>query len=548
MTRSALIRKHGVPCARIVETTERTFIFSYEAEWLAGQSEWLSLTLPFERHRSPVALAHMPAFLEGLIPEGWLLSVANKIRPGLASDRFGLLLATARDCIGSASVEELDADDDNALRPLPSPEGGTRRALENPHGRCLACMRPLATRADFYHAECSARVFGTRAPFDVPFSQEQIEDLAKQNIAARLVVPGAQRKISGSLLPAEGKGRGRLTLVGAGSGLFILKPEHPDEPTFPANEHLAMSLMEAAGVPTALRALVVSVDGKLAYVTRRFDREKGPGGTTRRLSMEDFGQLFQRVRRSDDKYQGSYEKVGRFLRQSSSRALADVATFFDQVFASYLIGNNDFHLRNVSVFTEENKARLTPAYDVVSTQLIDPEPALDVTLAVNGKKSKLRRRDWLAFGAAMGLSEQACARRMKRFATLWPSFEEEIACSLLPDGHKAALAKLMTGRLQKAIESSPLVSVSWTDGSPEAFPEAAAMGPASSESAAPAAADSRSVDSQPAGGEKSKARAPDGASGRGAICAFPGCDLPRAPGKKLYCAEHSRGALARKRS
>ena len=46
-------------------------------------------------------------FFDGLIPEGWLLEIAEqnwKLNP---NDRMGLLLACCRDCIGAASIREV---------------------------------------------------------------------------------------------------------------------------------------------------------------------------------------------------------------------------------------------------------------------------------------------------------------------------------------------------------------------------------------------------------------------------------------------------------
>jgi serine/threonine-protein kinase HipA len=51
-------------------------------------------------------------FFDGLIPEGWLLDIAQrnwKIDP---RDRMGLLLACCRDCIGNVSVEEVKGEDE----------------------------------------------------------------------------------------------------------------------------------------------------------------------------------------------------------------------------------------------------------------------------------------------------------------------------------------------------------------------------------------------------------------------------------------------------
>ena len=45
-------------------------------------------------------------FFDGLIPEGWLLDVAEENWKLDRRDRMGLLLACCRDCIGAVSIKE----------------------------------------------------------------------------------------------------------------------------------------------------------------------------------------------------------------------------------------------------------------------------------------------------------------------------------------------------------------------------------------------------------------------------------------------------------
>jgi serine/threonine-protein kinase HipA len=45
-------------------------------------------------------------FFDGLIPEGWLLEIAEKNWKLDARDRMGLLLVCCRDCIGDVSIKE----------------------------------------------------------------------------------------------------------------------------------------------------------------------------------------------------------------------------------------------------------------------------------------------------------------------------------------------------------------------------------------------------------------------------------------------------------
>jgi serine/threonine-protein kinase HipA len=51
-------------------------------------------------------------FFDGLIPEGWLLNIAEKnwkLRP---RDRMGLLLACCKDCIGAVSVHPVNVEEE----------------------------------------------------------------------------------------------------------------------------------------------------------------------------------------------------------------------------------------------------------------------------------------------------------------------------------------------------------------------------------------------------------------------------------------------------
>ena len=89
--------------AGILRETDAGYSFLYDAEYLRGeQVSAVSLTLPLqsEEYTSKTLLA----FFDGLIPEGWLLTVGSrnwKIDP---KDRFGLLLVACKDSIGAVSI------------------------------------------------------------------------------------------------------------------------------------------------------------------------------------------------------------------------------------------------------------------------------------------------------------------------------------------------------------------------------------------------------------------------------------------------------------
>ena len=84
--------------------------FIYDAEYLQKENvPPVSLTLPL-RTSEYISNVMFP-FFDGLIPEGWLLDIAEKnwkLRP---RDRMGLLLACCKDCIGAVSVVPVGNDE-----------------------------------------------------------------------------------------------------------------------------------------------------------------------------------------------------------------------------------------------------------------------------------------------------------------------------------------------------------------------------------------------------------------------------------------------------
>ena len=89
--------------AGILTEDEAGYEFMYLPEYLASDSAIpVSLTLPLsdKPYRDKVLFP----FFDGLIPEGWLLDIAEQSWKISARDRFSLLLACCKDCIGNVSV------------------------------------------------------------------------------------------------------------------------------------------------------------------------------------------------------------------------------------------------------------------------------------------------------------------------------------------------------------------------------------------------------------------------------------------------------------
>jgi len=110
--RKAEVLLHDRPVGTL-EELEHGYRFSYRTEYLEdAQAEPVSLLFPLRSE--PFEDKRLFPFFDGLIPEGWLLEIAEatwKINP---RDRMGLLLACCRACIGAAGVVPIptEADDE----------------------------------------------------------------------------------------------------------------------------------------------------------------------------------------------------------------------------------------------------------------------------------------------------------------------------------------------------------------------------------------------------------------------------------------------------
>lgn len=100
--RMAEIKMHAQTAAWLSEEDDG-FHFRYDERYLeAEDAQAVSLTLPLQKEIY-VSKVMFP-FFDGLIPEGWLLDVAQKNWKLNVRDRMGLLLVCCKDCIGAVSV------------------------------------------------------------------------------------------------------------------------------------------------------------------------------------------------------------------------------------------------------------------------------------------------------------------------------------------------------------------------------------------------------------------------------------------------------------
>ena len=89
--------------AGVLIENDEGYIFQYDKNYLTlKKATAVSLTLPLQE--VPFTSDNLFPFFDGLIPEGWLLDIAQKNWKINPRDRMGLLLTACRDCIGNISV------------------------------------------------------------------------------------------------------------------------------------------------------------------------------------------------------------------------------------------------------------------------------------------------------------------------------------------------------------------------------------------------------------------------------------------------------------
>jgi serine/threonine-protein kinase HipA len=306
--------------------------------------------------------------------------------------------------------------------------------------RCLYCYQPLASDAVDFHQVCSKKIFGQSIPPELPYSENDLEALAQEVIRSQTTVTGVQAKISLHIAGNNKEGVAtRFTIVGLWGG-YILKTPAEQYPQLPEVEDLTMHLAQLARIKTIPHSLIRLLSGNLAYVCRRIDRTKKG-----KLAMEDMCQLTERL--TEDKYQGSYEQIGKVVRKYSATPGLDLVNFFELVLFSFLTGNADMHLKNFSLLEQPGLGMiLSPAYDLVNTVLVNPADSEELALTLNGKKRKIRKQDFVAAMDTLGIDRKQQENIFQKMKRATPDWIKWIDVSFLNDEFKAAYKAVVAER------------------------------------------------------------------------------------------------------
>jgi len=270
---------------------------------------------------------------------------------------------------------------------------------------------------------------------------DEIEALARQVIAQRITVPGAQAKMS-LKLQKETKAHYKLTLIGV-LGDYILKPATTTWPHMPELEDMTMHLAGIFSLATVPHCLIRHSSGEYAYITKRIDRKKGGG----KIHMEDLCQLCERL--TEDKYKGSMEQIGKIIATYSSNPGFDLLSLYEAAVFSFLSGNADMHLKNFSlIYYSPDTMVLSPFYDLLATRLLisEKEDNEEMALSLNGKKRKLAIKDFERFGVNLGLNQRQIDNVFVKFKNRLPRALQFLRQGFLPSSMADAFEALMVQR------------------------------------------------------------------------------------------------------
>lgn len=325
----------------------------------------------------------LPAFIESLLPEGWLAQVLHE-----RDDREAL----RRGHRYMSNITVVSAGDNG---------------MNLPQDILAYVLSGFAEAGQF------------KGRYEGP-ARGAIEESFEQNLAkiyARAETPrlsGVQIKApmylapDGTLLPAIDLPFTHILKPAGTAGFEML----------PVVEWLCLELGRAAGFNVPDVALTAMPDGMApALIVERFDIRRGPEDR-RRLALEDFCSVLDLP--ASAKYDGTIERMARGLRPLSTDPTADLEILFRRAVFAWLIADGDMHLKNLALLKIADadaksftSVRFAPLYDAVTTRVFPGLAGDRMALKLNGKDDRLTRGDFLTLartiGVPQGVAEAAIA-------------------------------------------------------------------------------------------------------------------------------------------
>ena len=308
------------------------------------------------------------------------------------------------------------------------------------NNRCLYCYGRLSKKEIDFHRNCMKAFFNQEFTSTVPYNFSEVEKLAKEAALQSVTIPGVQAKLSLGWIKNKNEDdhKRRLTILDAFDGQYIMKPQNTRYPEMPENEHLSMKLAEYFGIKVVPACMIRLKSGELCYLTKRIDR----GKNDHKSHMIDFLQIME----LEDKYKGTMELLGNKIGELSENTMLDKLRFFELAVFNFIIGNNDMHLKNFSMFLSDIGWILSPAYDLINVKIVLPKDREDTALMLGGKKENFNKTYFDRFGEVLKLNSKQITGVYKRLINWLPKAEELITKSFLSSENRTKYYELINKR------------------------------------------------------------------------------------------------------
>lgn len=272
------------------------------------------------------------------------------------------------------------------------------------------------------------------APLSFSAEEQRKEAIAR---VGKMSIQGIQAKLSARLNVKNGC----FEIVDQ-HGHYILKPASSHYAELPENEAITMSLAGLIKLDVPIHGLLYCKDDSMTYFIKRFDRS----GHNKKIPTEDFAQLTGVNR--DTKYNSSMEQVIKVITTFCTFPKIEYVKLFKLTLFNFLIGNEDMHLKNFSLITQDNIVALAPAYDLLNSTIVQPHAREELALPLNGKKRNLTKRDFLDYFAKerLELNQKIIDEVLQTIGEAIPIWHELISYSFLSAPMKTQYRDLLNAR------------------------------------------------------------------------------------------------------
>jgi serine/threonine-protein kinase HipA len=124
---------------------------------------------------------------------------------------------------------------------------------------------------------------------------------------------------------------------------------------------------------------------------------------------------------------------------------------FMRMLFCFITGNEDMHIKNFSVITQNNIIQLAPAYDFLNTTLALVRVKEELALALRGRKNNLTRNDFVKYFAKerMGLNDLIITKTLNKIEMAIVSWPALIQDSFLPEDYKKRYLEIVNERWER---------------------------------------------------------------------------------------------------